>query len=66
MNAAKLKGKIVERGINVEKLAEYLAIDRATLYRKINNFDKFTIGEARKVKSALELTDEEATLIFFD
>lgn len=66
MNAAKLKGKIVENGTNVEKLAEYLGIDRATLYRKLGNFEKFTIGEANKVKTALGLTDEEATAIFFD
>ena len=66
MNAAKLKGKIVERGTNVEKLAEYLGIDRATLYRKLGNFEKFTIGEANRVKTALDLTDEEATAIFFE
>lgn len=66
MNAAKLKGKIVERGTNVEKLAEFLGIDRATLYRKMSNFEKFTIGEANRVKTALDLTDEEATAIFFD
>lgn len=64
MNINKLKGKIVEKGMNVEMLAEVIGIDRATLYRKMNNFQKFTIGDAAKVKDALELNDQEAYEIF--
>ena len=64
MNLFKLKAKIVENGINVEALAERIGVDRSCLYRKLNNFDKFTIGEARKIKSALNMTNEEAANIF--
>ena len=32
--------------------------------REVYNFDKFTIGEALKIKAVLQLTDEEACLIF--
>jgi plasmid maintenance system antidote protein VapI len=59
-----LKGKIVANGMNVEKLAESIGINRASLYRKLNNFDKITIGEAVKMKEVLSMTDKEATEIF--
>lgn len=65
MNINKLKSKIVEKGINVETLAELIGIDRSSMYRKLNNFEKITIGEANRIKTALELTDEEANNIFF-
>lgn len=66
MNINKLKAKIVEKGMNVEKLAELIEVDRSSLYRKLNNFEKITIGEAMKMKSALEMTDEEASSIFLN
>ena len=59
-----LKGKFVANVMNVEKLAESIGINRASLYRKLNNFDKITIGEAIKMKEALSMTTEEATEIF--
>lgn len=65
VNVNKLKGKIVEKGMNVETVAERIGVDRSSLYRKLNNFEKITIGEARKLKDILELTDEEANAIFF-
>lgn len=64
MNTLKLKGKIVEKGMNVEQLADKLGIDRATLYRKLNNAEKFTIGDASKIKEALTLSDADAYDIF--
>ena len=64
MNANKLKGKIIEKGMNVETLAEKIGIDRATLYRKLNEFDKFTIGDACKIKAELDLSDADACEIF--
>lgn len=64
MNVAKLKGKIVERGINVEGLANKIGVDRSSLYRKLNNAEKITIGEASRMKEVLEMTDAEALDIF--
>ena len=64
MNANKLKGKIVENGLKVTELAVMLDIDRATLYRKLKNVDKITIGEASKMTEALGLSKEEAIEIF--
>lgn len=65
MKILKLRGKMVERGYNVEALAAKIGVDRATLYRKLNDGEKFTIGDAKKIKTALELTGEEANEIFF-
>lgn len=65
MNATALKGEIKGHGLNVEALAEMIGVDRATMYRKLNNFEKITIGEAQKIKDALGLTDERANEIFF-
>lgn len=64
MQLNKLKAKIVELGMNVETLAERIGMERSTLYRKLNNFEKITIGEAIRMKDALEMTDAEASDIF--
>jgi predicted transcriptional regulator len=64
MNLNKLKAKIVEKGMNVETLAENIGVDRSSMYRKLNNFDKISIGEAKRIKAALDLTNEEASVIF--
>ena len=66
MKLNKLKGKIVEMGMNVETLAELCEIERSSMYRKLNNFEKITIGEAKKIKAALNLSDEDATDIFLN
>lgn len=65
MNVNKLKAKIVERELSVEKLAVLIGVDRSSLYRKLNNAEKITIGEANKMKAALEISNAEAVDIFF-
>lgn len=66
VNVNKLRGKIVEQGLNVEKLAVTLDIDASTLYRKIaNNGEGFTIAEADAIVKALDLSGSEAAAIFF-
>lgn len=64
VNVQKLKAKIVEKDMNVEKLAELIGVDRSSLYRKLNKCEKITIGEAQKMKDALEMNDDEAYEIF--
>ena len=64
MKANELKGKIVARGMNVEALADAIGVDRSSLYRKLNNFEKITIGEALRMKDALGMTEAEASDIF--
>lgn len=62
---AKLKGKIVENGFNQITLAKQTGMDRSTLNRKLKTGEAFTIGEANKIATVLELTKAEAMAIFF-
>ena len=64
MDLNKLKGKIVEKGWNIEMLAERIGVERSSMYRKLNNFEKITIGEAKKITAVLNLSDEDASSIF--
>lgn len=64
MNINKLKGMLVEQGMNVETLAERIGSERSSLYRKLNNAEKITIGEAVRIKGALNMSDAEAIEIF--
>ena len=66
VNVNKLKGKIVEQGMNVEKLAKKIGIDKSTLYRKLQDEgESITIKEASLIIEVLKLTAEEAHSIFF-
>lgn len=66
VNVNKLRGKIVECDMNVEKIAEMIGMDKSTLYRKINsNGENFTIKEADLIAKALKLTYQEVNAIFF-
>lgn len=65
INTAKLKGLIVERGTTQQAVADAIGIDRSTFYRKMKKGGDFTIGEAKKIKEELPLTDSEAIEIFF-
>ena len=65
VNVNKLKAKMVERGMNVETTAEAAGMNKATLYRRLNNPEEITIGEADALVSALEMDCPEAIAIFF-
>lgn len=64
MNIRKLRGKMVERDVNVDKLATILGQNKVTVYRKLRDCDKITIGDANAIKRALRLSDAEACEIF--
>lgn len=67
VNVDKLKGKMVEKGFNVERLAKRIGMTRATLYRRMeNDGEDITIAEADAICKALELTGQEASIIFFN
>lgn len=66
VNVNKLKGKIVECGLNISELANLIGIDKATLYRKIGDEgQKITIREADLISKELRLSREEVNDIFF-
>lgn len=64
MNINKLRGKIVENDLTVEKLADRIEVDRTTLYRKLREPEKITIGMALKIKDALKMSNADALDIF--
>lgn len=65
MQGNKLKAKIVERGLNIEGFAALIDMNRSSAYRMLNNPKKITIDKAMRIKKALELSNEEASAIFF-
>ena len=66
VNINKLKGKVVENGITLERLAAEIGMDRATMYRKIKaGGENFSIKEADLIVKSLRLNKEEAVNIFF-
>lgn len=66
VNVNKLRGKIVERGMNIEALAEKAGMTKDTLYRRIGKGGTdFTIDEADRIAKALCLTASELNSIFF-
>ena len=67
VNVNKLKGKIVECGLNIAELAERIGLDKATLYRKINNnCESVSIREANLIAKELHLTADDIHAIFFN
>lgn len=65
INMDLLRGKMVERKVGNEQLAEKIGIDPSTFYRKMKaNGASFTIGQMHKIVAALNLTHEEASSIF--
>ena len=66
VNINKLKGKVVENGVTLERLAAEIVMDRATMYRKIKaGGENFSIKEADLIVKSLRLNKEEAVNIFF-
>jgi transposase-like protein len=66
VNVDKLHGKIREMKTNVVEVAAKMGIDKSTLYRKLaKNGAGLTVRDAQKLVDILQLTDDEALLIFF-
>ena len=66
VNVNRLKGKLVELGMNVETAANLIGMDKATFYRRLaSNGETFTIGEADAISKILNLTKSEVNDIFF-
>lgn len=64
-NRYKLKAKIVEKGFNLEQIAQKLGINPATMYRKMTLESDFTRNEIAILKEVLNLSIEEINAIFF-
>lgn len=64
-NTAKLKAKIVEKGMVQEEIAQALGMTIATFNYKVNNKREFKASEIKKLSEHLSLTAEEVNTIFF-
>jgi len=66
VNINKLRGRIIENGLNVETLAGLIGIDRATLYRRLNDGgETFLIKEVSEISRVLNLSNDDINAIFF-
>jgi len=63
-NVMKLKGKIRENGMSVKEFARAINLDIATVYRRFEKGENFTVGEVTRAVEVLKLTNEEALAIF--
>lgn len=64
MKVNKLKGKIIERGMNVTEVAKAMGFTGVNLYKKLRKPDTIKVVEMLKIKEILNLTTEEMIEIF--
>ena len=64
LDVNKLKGKIIEKGMTVAKVANALNIDPSTFYRKMKK-NSFEICEVDILVNELSLSRDDANDIFF-
>ena len=65
MNANKLKGEITARGMTVQSFCDMYGFVRATFDRKLSGRSEFDRDEIERIINALDLTWEDARIIFF-
>ena len=65
VNILKLKGKIVEKGFNVERLAKSTEVSKHVLYQRLKKSEDFTVKEVVAIANVLDLNSEELNDIFF-
>lgn len=53
-----------DKFLTVEKLCGLLGISRATYYKKLYAFEKFTVGQVRDLKRILELSQREIRVFY--
>ena len=65
VDTARLRGKIIERGMTQEKLAQKLSMDKSTFSRKMKSAAlSFSVGEMHQIAEILRLDNHEAGEIF--
>lgn len=64
-NKNKFRAKVYERGQTLEKVADFIGKNPATITRKLNGESEFTRNEIQQLISFLNLSDEEVKDIFF-
>lgn len=62
----RLKGAIYRAGYTIETFSKEVGIHPLTFSRKMRGLRQFTVGEIRRIRDILNLTDEELLDIFFN
>lgn len=65
MNVNLLRGKIVEKGFNIDSFCKATGFVRSTFDRKMSGQSEFTRDEIAIIIDTLNLTDDEIRAIFF-
>lgn len=65
MNANELRGKITAKGLTIQAFCDQYGFVRSTFDRKLNGSSEFDRDEIEHIINVLNLTWEEARLIFF-
>jgi len=61
----KFHGRVIAEGYSLVTVAEQLGISPVTLTRKMSRNGDFTRAELQKLRTVLNLTDEDLNEIFF-
>ena len=65
INTNMLRGKLVEKNVRQEDLAQELGVDPSTFSRKMaSDGEKFTVGQMQRMIEYLRLSEAEASAIF--
>lgn len=59
VNTKKLRGRIIEKGLNYEKMAELLNTSSCTFGKKIRDVSSFTLNEVAVMIIALDIPVSE-------
>ena len=65
VNINLLKGKIIEKGLSIKKIALILGISKSSLYRKLASPDCISIREINIISDTLGFNEEDIISIFF-
>ncbi len=65
INTNKLKGRMIEKGLNFGKLAPLIGLSPSTLGRKIRNCADMTLGEVEAIREVLQIPPERVIEYFF-
>ena len=64
--SVEFKRTVAQKNTTLEAVATALGINRSTLYRKTKGgLSSLTIGEAKRITKFLNLSDKEATELFW-
>ena len=59
------KAKCMEKGVSMERVASFLGVNLATLYRKMSGQSDFTRYEIQLFKCEMHLSTDDVEKIFF-